>query len=428
MTASVLTQPYVQGLQPAAVCPLYDPRCERRDRARLLREDVPEPAYTNAYYSVAGRWPDVGWVLLRRGDYNNLNVYATNLTLTLDDLDPATAPVVIPNLAVVQARCVSRGSAADPNAIYLVQLTNLQGVAYNTWFQFPTTSQYNVVAPAYPGQYYATTTNGGVPWTWATLLQNLWQQMGTFLGPWPGLPAGFLPQGTPQNFVFTGTPAWEALNRVLDLLGLVVAENPQSALAPFTLAVSGAADSAFVQLSLQYASRLEEDREWLDGGAARAPATVVVLFHRANQYYGTEETVRADALQWQAAPLYEVVVAGPGPFNRGVGVGYLWDDFVVRFDVNGNPLTPDVAAAAAIAADRVGQYYNRVFRAGFMKQVYSGVVPFVTGSQVDGVRWFQDFRGIRGEEARAGWRTEILRGLVWDEVQFSLNAKGLQGK
>ena len=136
------------------------------------------------------------------------------------------------------------------------------------------------------------------------------------------------------------------------------------------------------------------------------PASVTVLFHRRNQVYGTEETVRRDTLQWSTTPLYSVTVAAPATFSGAVGTHTLWDDFTVRFDTDGNAVAADVTTAAAIAAARSQQYFNDIYNGttGYMRQVYTGTVPFVTGSQVDGVIWRQDRR------VRQGWITEIWRG------------------
>ncbi len=54
---------------------------------------------------------------MRRSDYNQINLFATNLQLQIDDFLPLTPPITFQNLAIVQARCVSRGIASDPNAI-----------------------------------------------------------------------------------------------------------------------------------------------------------------------------------------------------------------------------------------------------------------------------------------------------------------------
>lgn len=392
--------------------PLFDPRWVREHRARLRFDSPPELALANSLYIASGRWPARGWILLKRGDYNQItNLFRTDFQLQINDF--SNPQLTFQNLAIVQARCVTKGVSADPNAIYLVELTDHQGVLANPWGQWPTSSQYNVVAPAYPGQFYQQTLNAGAVWTWNSLVQDLWTQM-PLLGPYPGLPV--TPTGTPENYVFPGEGCWDALNHVLDHLGLTISTDLTQA-SPYGIVVPGAEDTNFTNLQTQHLNIMEEDYEYLDSGAARAPGGVFVFFHRANQFYGTEETVRRDNFQWQGTPLYSIFVTAPSPYNASPGQGYLWADVSVRYDVDGKPLAADVAAAQVVAQSLANAYYTRITRgtAGYLRQVYGGVLPFTAGSQVDGVRWFQ-------VDGRAGWRTGIMRGPQppWPEMHVEV--------
>ena len=410
--------------------PLVDSACIREHRGRFRRDMFPEIERANSYYSLSDRWPDQGWILLDRKSYDQLigsslqNQYNTNFQLVIQDfLNPS---IVIDNLSIVQARCVTRGLASDPNAIYLIQLTNMIGVIYNPWFQFPVNTQYNVRVPAYDTQYYSWSLNSGTTWTWDTLLQDLWNKAPTQLGSYPSLP--ITPAGVPENFIFTGVPLWEAINRILDYLGLSVVGNYPS----FSLVVSGAADSTFTTLQTNSVKFLEDDMEYIDGGSGRVPSSVVVYFHRRNQIYGTEETVRYDSFNWQNNPLYSVTIPAPSKFTNASGTAYLISNQTVRFDEDNNPLAADVTLANAIAQERVTQYFNTIFRGtkGFMRQVYGGLIDFSTGSLVDGVRWYN--YGYRPDEEYnkkpyGGWRTEIIRGYMWEEVTFPTTNQGLTG-
>lgn len=383
---------------------LIDPRDERRDRRRFLRDEIPELAYANSFYCPAGRWPARGWILLRRSALNALSKYRTNFQLQLEDFRQTSSPLTFSNLALVQARCVSRGVASDPEAVYLVEITDGRGILWNQWMQLPTGSAYNIRAPAHPEQFYAQSMNGASAWTWTTLLTDLWNQMGTFLGAFPGLPATI---ATPEGWWFPGMPAWTALNDIIEYLGFVLTADLTNATAPYAIVDIGVADAAFAALTAQYTSVLEDDYEFIDVGAGRVPGTVVVLFHRRNQFYGTEETVRRDSLQWAMTPYYAAPpVAAPAAFTGAVGTHFLWSGFTVRYDVNGAPLAADVATAATIAADEVTSYFNTIYdgTAGFMRRIYTGTLPFVTGSLVDGVAWREDVR------QRAGWQTIVARG------------------
>lgn len=355
----------------------------------------------NSFYCPVGRWPLRGWILLTRGDYDKINKFSNAFYLNISDTTRANNVGALRNLSIVQARCATRGLAADPNALYLVELTDPRGILQNQWFQFPLTTNYNIRAPAYPQTFHPNSMNGGTTWTWSTMLQNIWEQMTAFLGPWPGLPS--TPAGTPEGFWFTGVPAWKALNDVLDHLGMVIACNLTQA-SPYTIVVQGQTDVTFRALQTRFTPNLEDDLEYIDYGAGRAPANVKVLFRRRNSVYGTEETVRYDSFQWDMTPYYSITVSAPSEYAGGLGTHYIWSDFTIRYDDSNNPLDADLNIAGAIARERVSQYFSVIDPGGYMEQVYAGALPFTTGAEVDGVRWYQDY----SSQDRQGWKTEIV--------------------
>lgn len=391
--------------------PLCDPRSVRENRERFRRDKVPLLDRVNSFYVPTGRWPMRGWLLLPRVEYSKLDTYSTALQLNIGDTSKADNVSTFKNLSIVQAQCVTRGLASDLNALYLVEVTDGRGIVSNKWFQFPVTTSYNIRAPAYPQTFHPGSMNSGTTWTWSTMLQNIWEQMGTFLGTWPGLPSA--PAGTPEGFWMQGTSAWKMLCDVLDHLGFTIACDLTLS-NPFTIVKPGAADTAFTDLQTKYTTNLEDDLEWIDTGAGRVPKTVKVLFRRRNSIYGTEETVtyRNDdtADQWDMTTLYSVSVTAPSTFSSAVGTHYIWSDYTVRYDHNGDPLADDTTMATTIATERVTQYFDRIYSgtAGLMSQTYAGALPFTTGSRVDGVAWMQNY----ANKSRHAWRTQIVRGIL----------------
>src|SRR5437868_2302810 len=103
----------------ADVFDLFDPRLIRSARAARLRNDIPELRYANSLYISNGMFPARAWFLMRRGDFVRIDPYSTTLQLNITDLGANPAGLTFKNLTVVQARCVSRGIAADPNSLYL---------------------------------------------------------------------------------------------------------------------------------------------------------------------------------------------------------------------------------------------------------------------------------------------------------------------
>ncbi len=387
--------------------PLYDVRRVLQNRAQFRRDAEPYLRLANSLYVPGGSDPARGWLLFSRNDYNQIDLYNTSLELLLDDF--ANGPLALQNLAISRAWCVTRGIASDPSAVYLVEVTDRRGVLCNPWVEWPTLTQYNVRAPAYPGQFYADSQNGLAPWTWDGLVGDLWAQM-PLLGPYPGLPV--VPTSTPEGWNFPGVSAWSALNAALSYLGLMIAVDLRQS-ASYTIVARGDADASFTALTARYASALEDDREWIDVGSARVPSAVTVYFHRRNQYYGTEETVRRDSLQWWSTPAYSVTLPAPAAFLQSAGKHHVWSGFTVRYDIDGQPLAADVAQAAIVAQGEVDSYFANVYWStlGAMDRVYAGALPFASGSQVGGVCWHQ-----RDEWA---WRTRIWRGDLPVEVQWN---------
>lgn len=366
---------------------------------------------------------------MARGDYNQINKYSTSLQLNIGPGGTGNL-ATLKNICIVQAQCITRGLSADPNALYLVELTDRRGILANKWFQQPISrlasqSLYNIRAPAYAGGFYTSSLNAGVPWTWSTMLQDIWGRLNSLslitlaLGAWPGLPS--TPTGIPEGFYFVGVPAWSTFNDIIEYLGMGVVCDLTQSTAPFTIVTPGNADSTFSALSALYNSspNFEDDLEWIDAGSGRVPQGVTVFFRRRNEYYGSEETVRNDSLQWVSEPFYDITRSAPAVFSSAVGTHHLWSDFTIRYDQDGVALSADTATATTIAAELTQAYYNKIYRQtlGYMTRTYAGALSFTTGTQVDGVRWYQDYNS----QDRQGWKTQIVRGAyppwpnLWDK-------------
>lgn len=396
--------------------PIYDPRKVREYRAQFLRDRIPSLDRANSFYNTVGVRPSRGWILMRRKDYDLIDTYSTELQLDVGDPNADDNVGTLKNLAIVQAYCVTRGIAADENALYLVELTDARGVLHNRWFQHPLTAQYNIRSPAYPQTFHPSSMNSGTTWTWSTMLQNIWESM-PLLGSWPSLP--YAPAGTPEGFWFSGVPAYKALCDVLGHIGMTIAADLTQSGGQFSIVDDGAADADFTALQSTYEDRLEDDLEWIDTGAGRVPKTVKVLFRRRNSVYGTEETVYYGnddiAKQWNMSGIYTVLQDAPAHFASAVGTHHIWSDFTVRYDDSSNPLDADIAVARQIATERVNQYFDAIYSrtSGSMTQVYTGALPFLTGSQVDGVCYYQDY----SSQERQGWKTKIVRDTCpWPDI------------
>jgi hypothetical protein len=426
--------------------PLIDPDmiADERQRARMDGRDFPGLMDANSLMVPSGVIPAHGWLLITRANFSKLTVTsAQQLVITHYRWQAATQTMVQDSTAtfnglyIISARSPWRGAPSDPSAPYLVEIGDARWLLKNRLFEFgggqsagfPGQSSYNVRAPAYDGNYNASTVASGIPWTWAQMAQEVWQQM-SLLGTWPGLPASYTPTGTPEGWIFTGCSAWDALTAILDHLGLVVTCDLTKSSNYYSIVHYGDIDTAFSALqSTAIASFYQlEDENPIFGGAGWVPATFKCYFHRRQQYAGTEETVTpansspgAGPVQWGANLAYVVSVSTG---YSGPGITHFWDDFTVRYNENSSPLSADTTSASTIASARMTDWLARITRGGNgeMRQVYSGIRPFVTGSLVDAVTWRmvspqqQPRKATKPwemppfeEEDSTGWVTEIVR-------------------
>jgi hypothetical protein len=394
--------------------PLYDSWVEILNRKRLRRTmDVTELDKANSLFVPSGPGPARGWIVLVRSDYNTLTL--TNpYNLTISDSQQNT--ITFQNLYIVNARCITRGLASDPKAVYLVEITDKTGLLNNQYFTQSINVAYNIRSPAYPEQYYSGTLNGVSPWTWDGMVQDIWSKLS--LGTYPHLPVSVYTTINPEGWSFTGTSGFDALNKILEHLGCVLTRDlTKPAATQLGIVHLGDTDATQTALFTTYAGQLEDDEDWLDTGQVRLPGTIQVIMHRRNQYYGTEETVRKDAFQWSTTPTYTLPIATG--VTGATGFDTLWTDFSPRFDENNAII--DAATASLVATNRAADRLAILSRGnnGYLRQRYIGTLPFVTGVLIDGVSWQHiPLADKKGKLTRRGWITEVIRTPMapWPEV------------
>lgn len=172
----------------------------------------------NSFSCPLGQEPGYGYVLMTRGDLDELDVNAEHTLIFEYD-----ERVDLRRLSIAQVLCVSPGSPADPDAAYLLTLTDrrahLQNSAIDRAFNIRTNPS---------GSYDSGTTDPDTSsaWTWGGMARKIWVEGLTEerAGDWPGLPGAV--EGTPENFKFYGYNAWDALGVVLQRVGCAVKLDP----------------------------------------------------------------------------------------------------------------------------------------------------------------------------------------------------------
>lgn len=412
--------------------------CAAAAARALAQRGYPIPqefARANSFLCPRGRQPGRGWLVMRRKDAEALDKAVTH-TLTFRDGDRT---LELKGLVYVTSRCLTVGAVnRDPDGAHLAEVADERWLAANPLYQHGLTKSYNVVAPDYRAatdadRWITTTINGAAPWTWRTLLADLWGRLpaAAVAAPCPDL--ALVPDlgepYVPHNWRFVGEPVWDALNDVLEHLSLALALDPTKALnaaGRFRVVDPGSADGALDALHKKAAAGgwMLYDNAAVDNPEARLPAWVRVEFPAPPRHHGGERATGDDGGQWPASPAYANRYANPYANGQAGVVHTLWSDFEVHTLANGTRLDGDTYGCT-LKADVWGQWLSdgwfRTLHAGgvpLLQRIYLGAWPFLPGSMLSGVAWRQgDWKG------QPSLLTEVVRGpgqavRVGDEGRF----------
>lgn len=389
--------------------PVCDAIAEAENLAELGYPLPPHFERANSLNNPLGEHPARGWFLMLRQDLNRFNL---NSLLTLTMQDDLGTPLTVKNLVVCrEPACITpSGDTKDPLACFLVEVADSRYRCHNPYYSIPINAQYNVRAPGWGGEYYAATLNAGSPWTWSGMIGNIWGLLSSQLGVYPGLPAGFTPDGVPERYRFVGVSAWRALCQVLDKLGLAVSW--QAASNVYSIVQRGAMDAKTTTILADASSRLLFSRQYPAVVRGRIPAGVSVNFHRVQEHYGSEPATAQDTSQFITNNVYTVQVNAPAGTAVGAEPGTyhpLWDDLPAIYDPAGTLL--NASALATRAQNRANAYYASIQGTGGGRRhsVYAGLVNLSPGPTIRGVKWGQDLSQLTAEEEEGGGLlTEII--------------------
>jgi hypothetical protein len=364
--------------------PVLDATDEAANIALLGKIPPADFAKANSLVNPLGREPAMGYLLLSRASLNAINLNGLHI-LVMDD--SRGGKVIIPRLVIAKEPLNLTPStvANDPKSAYLVTVADSRWRVANPYYRVMANKEFNVRMSSTadsgdPAAYYVTTMNtGSVPWTWLTLVQYLWGLMAVQLGAAPAaLP--FTPDGTPENWLFPGVPAWYALCEVLDKINCAVAWAPT--LGTYSIVEIGDADpiSAGILARAESQARKIDDAEPLAVVRGKVSESAYVYFRK------------------QPPPLGQspfVVITVPSGF-AGVEPGTatpIMDDLPALYDDTGTLLNG--ADLNTRAAERAETFYLALAGIGGtrLRKIYSGIVPIAPGSTIRGVAWRTDAEG-----------------------------------
>lgn len=229
--------------------------------------------------------------------------------------------------------------------------------------------------------------NSGTPYTWQEVIDDLWALL-------PAAVAMAVPSlasaaaSTPENLLFDGLSAWQAINRVATAIGCGICYDPLTE--TFTLPELKETQDDLAALKTANENRLLWQYTPQDLPATNYPEKVKVSYQQIPGIEGYE------------SPFIPEPITDEVSLSVGGAVGTSW------------PIRDTLFARPANAAARTARTAEiRDALIGLLRPmaepwgaVYSGVVPFVTGEEITEVTWSSD--GSRGMRTIAKYsRTEF---------------------
>lgn len=380
--------------------PICDPQIER---ANVAEQSTPLVSTLSKHvdlmlgrcntFAMPMHEPSHGWVLVSRGDLVGFDLNA-RVTLTFVADSPTSTTVIWRNLVICrEPQALTPGIADDPDGVCLVELSDARWLVRNPHFQVSINEIYNVRATAYQGAsgasaYLAASLNSGAAWTWSEMVGDIWATMSAQLGAYPGLP--FTPDGDPEGWAFSGTPAWDALTAVLRRIGCAVSADLSQTTGPYTIVRVGAADATTEAAitAAELANRKIHDAEFQTAVRGIVPYGVEVFFGRRELYGSNEKATRRDSSAWYGDAVHSVQVIGPESTDAEFGVYHpISDDLPAIYDHSGT-LT-NSAALTTRAQERADDFYRMLRSSGGKRrwQAFSGLLVVSPGSTLKGVAW-----------------------------------------
>lgn len=341
------------------------------------------------------------YVLMRRGELDALS--AANQLNRPNDLvfvDASQQTRTFKNLHIVGTRCIVPDYPNSPDSTHLVELADRRRL----FGMIAADSAFNIrQVPA--GGFTAATINAGVAWTWQQVITQLAAKIPSyFLTPNPALRLPVTSDGTPDGLDFRGWRLGDALQWVLDRLGLALAWHPFADV--YSIVQPGQTQAGLAAAeTAQLAVRLF-DAEPLNLWYGQVPFFVSVYFRKQGGSGGAY-----GATPWLVKSIAASDV-GVDP-NKAAGEVILFDDLPATYQAD--TLTNNTALTARATA-RATEFYaiRQCFEGHAYHKTYSGFLDaFTAGSQVRSVTW-QNLAGGPHD----GWPLTIVDRTPYEPDRF----------
>jgi len=370
----------------------------------------------NGFRCPLGGQSGEGWILMTQSDLRSLDKDKFySLDLIVDEYDRS---ITMPSLMVARGMSMFAMDSELDDQPMLVRLVDKRAIlGMSTIGRIEGSSdagcgQYNVRYPYADNSatganlYYAESIFLGSPWTWQTMLQDLWQRLSSSIaGTCPTLPS--TPSDPPENFRFLGVSAWDAIQQVLAKLNCAIQYNPVTdAFAFVSLTVNQTGLSAAI-------TSLDKYRNYnyfpTQGDASRLPQTVRVFFQRSDAVFGAaKDSTRIGNIAM--TPYFSVDISTGITGAISGTVMPIWDDMTAVVDADGTISSSNRSVLNARANDQATAYVSQIVKAQTRYRLHlngwhQSILP---GSQISEVAWY-DLGGNLGAITEIH-RNELLSG------------------
>ena len=360
---------------------------------------------TNSFVLPRGYLPGSGHLLMLWKDVRPLvqdggvlkTGYPTSFNFTLEMTD-AYGSVKIEKLGIVRVSAVDgiNTGMIDDTAV-IVELADIRYVGqYTVINKAYNYRSFRVHDDSYAQKWYSSTTNGGTPYTWTQIIDDIWSLLPSTFGPM--FNTGVYPSSPPENLIFRGVSAWNALCSLLKLTGNTIYRDLEGL---FYIQSEG------LNQSVGLAGADQSNSVWLPKNdvafGSLFPAVVRVYFPSDSVDFQNDPDNEALAGQdsYLLSPLYSVdvntvsVLSGVATVPE-TKVGIHATE-IARYNEVGvilNAPTLSLLALDYAAAWLLSRHYS----ATSLHTVYHGFHPsLLPGSKTEAVAWYSSGLGSKTE-------------------------------
>lgn len=383
----------------------------------------------NSYRCPIGEEAGQGWLLMMRQDVEYLARQPTSSSSILQHtltVQVGGAQVNLQGLIFVRAFRLIPSESQDRDALYLVEISDLRYLAQRAAIN----RRFNLRPPHCAGEsYIEETTNGGTPWTWTEVIQQIWgQNLTAVIGSYSGsLISARTPANVPkpENLRYEGTSSWHALCDALHRTGREMRFNPiggsfsavqmgdgttdENAENPSPIHIGGGG-SRINRMTDDPTTRYGFDIQLEDAetiaGPYLYPATVTVFFPTA---FAQSELF--NAINDSYGQFYYVTVAGSSLTigntytapSSGILAGStvaLFDQMPARFTAADDSTPANDSDLQDRAAEVAEDYYRSLVDGTPARWVFSGPRSLIPGPFITEVIWRDFGDGVKTEVTR----------------------------